>query len=778
MYIFKKLAILQFILIFICDVAAQEKRFTISGTVTDTDNGEDIIGVNIYVASLKTGVATNSYGFYSLSLPAGNYALEFSYLGYESQIINVNLSENKKIDIKLKIADNVLSEIVVSGEKKNQNVVNPEMSVQKLTSKVIKTIPAMMGEVDVIKAIQLLPGVQSVSEGSSSLSVRGGGHDQNLILLDESTVYNASHLMGFFSVFNNDIVRDVKLYKGDIPATFGGRLSSLMEVYTKEGNNQKYAANGGIGTISSRLMLEGPIVKDKASFIVAGRRTYADLFLLLSNDDGLSQSRLYFYDLNFKVNYRINSKNRIFMSGYLGNDVFGNSIADMGFGNKTFTLRWNHILTPKLFSNFTFVGSQYDYLIGIGFNEHISQYWKSKMRDFGGKADFTFHLNPQNNINFGYNYAYHVFFPGKGGGVGEKSIIKKFELPQKYACDHALYISNETTIAKKLVLRYGLRYSAFQNIGNGKKEYLLNNYEVVDSAVYKKGKIYFTQSRFEPRTGINYIINDQQSIKASYSRTAQYIQLASNSAAGSPLDVWFQVSKNIKPQLNDQFAIGYFRNFSKNTFESSVEIYYRNMKNVVDFKDRASLMGNSHIDEELRFGTGEAYGIEFLLRKNTGNFTGWISYTYSRSFRKIDEVNKGERYRSPYDRPNNISIVLSYEIRPKLTASASWVYATGIPVTYPTGRFEVEGTYVPIYSKRNEYRYPDYHRMDLAVVWTLSKPYHKFKHELNFSLYNAYGRKNPWTIFFQQEEDNTDVTYAEMLYLFSFVPSVTWNFWF
>jgi len=573
-------------------------------------------------------------------------------------------------------------------------------------------------------------------------------------------------------------VKDVKLYKGDIPATYGGRLSSLMEVHTKDGNNQKYAVNGGIGSISSRLMVEGPIVKDKASFIAAGRRTYADVFLLLSNDESLKSSRLYFYDANFKLNYRINSKNRVFLAGYFGKDMFGNNISEMGFGNKTFTARWNHILTPRLFSNFTFVGSQYDYLIGISFNEHIAQNWKSKMNDYGGKADFSFHANPQNVINFGYSYTYHVFFPGKGGGVGEKSIIKKFELHQKYAGDHALYISNETTLAEKLILRYGLRFSAFQNIGNGEKEYLLNNYVVVDSAIFKKGKIYHNQWRLEPRTGINYIINEQQSVKASYSRTAQYIQLASNSAAGSPMDVWFQVSKNIKPQMNDQFAIGYFRNLNKDTYETSIEIYYRNMKNVVDFKDRANLMGNSHIDQELRFGTGESYGVELLLRKNTGNLTGWISYTYSRSFRKIDEVNKGEKYRSPFDRPNNISIVLNYEISPRLNASASWVYATGIPVTYPTGRFEIEGVYVPIYSKRNEYRYPDYHRMDVAVVWKLSKPYHKLNHELNFSLYNAYGRKNPWTIFFQQEEDNPNVTYSEMLYLFSFVPSVTWNFWF
>ena len=767
--------LLLFLMIFFVSVG-QEKRFTISGTVTDSQDGEDIIGANIYVPKLRTGTATNSYGFFSLSLPEGNYEIEVKFLGYESQTIRVNLIENRKIDIKLKTSTTQLGEVIVTGEQKNHNIVTPEMSVQRLTSKTIKAIPAMMGEVDIIKAIQLLPGVQSVSEGTSSFSVRGGGHDQNLILFDEATVYNASHLMGFFSVFNNDIVKDVKLYKGDIPAIYGGRLSSLMEIHSKDGNNQSFAGCGGIGTISSRLMLEGPIAPGKASFLVAGRRSYADIFLPFAQDESLHDTRLYFYDLNLKLNYRVNTKNRFFLSGYLGYDLFANNIAEMGFGNKTFSARWNRIIAPRLFSNFTFVGSQYDYLIGVYLNEHVAQNWKSKIVDYGVKADFSFLINPQNSIHFGYNYTYHIYFPGKGGGVGDNTIIRKFELPQKFAGDHAVYISNQTTLFDRLAIRYGLRFSAFQNIGNGEKEYLLQNYEIVDSAIYKKGQIYHTQWRLEPRLSFNFIINDEHSVKLSYSRTAQYIQLASNSAAGSPFDMWFQVSQNIKPQLNDQVALGYFRNFANDMYESSIEVYYKDMKHVVDFKDRASIMANSHIDTELRFGTGNAYGTELLLRKNKGDFTGWISYTYSRSFRKIDEINDGNSYRSPYDRPNNVSIVLNYEMRPRLTLSATWVYATGIPVTYPTGRFEIEGTYVPIYSKRNEYRYPDYHRLDVAATWKLSKPEKRFSHELNFSLYNAYGRKNPWTIFFQQEEDNQNVTYAEMLYLFYFVPSVTWNF--
>ena len=740
------------------------------------NNGEDLIGVNIYIPSIKSGATTNTYGFYSLSLPRGDYELVVSYLGYETKNIPVKLSGDLRLDIKLEQAVNLLQEVVVTSEQKNVNVISSEMSVQKLSSKIIKAIPAMMGEVDIIKAIQLLPGVQSVSEGSSSFSVRGGGHDQNLILFDEATIYSASHLMGFFSVFNNDIIKDVILYKGDIPAVYGGRLSSLMDVRTKDGNNQHFAGSGGIGLISSRLMLEGPIVSDKASFIVAGRRTYADIFLPLAANESLHDNRLYFYDLNAKLNYRINDKNRVFVSGYMGNDLFANNIAEMSFGNKTLTARWNSILTPRLFSNFSFVASQYDYFIGLNFNENIAQDWKSRLRDFGFKADFSYHLNPQNNIKFGYNFSYHTFYPGEGGGVGENTIISKFKLPQKYSADQAIYISNETTLFEKLVLRYGLRYSIFHNIGNGKEELLLNNYAVTDTAIYKKGSVYHTQSRFEPRAGINYIFDGKHSVKASYSRTAQYIQLASNSAAGSPLDVWFQVSKNIKPQINDQLAVGYFRNFKNNMFETSIELYYKDMKHVVDFKDRASLLGNEYLDKELRFGTGYAYGVELMLRKNTGDLTGWVSYTYSRSYRKIDEVNNEEWYRSPFDRPNNVSVVLNYELSPRLTVSTNWVYATGVPVTYPEGRFEVEGTYVPIYSKRNEYRYPDYHRMDLSATWKLKPIKKKFNHELNLSVYNLYGKKNPWTIFFQQEEDRPDVTYAEMLYLFSVVPSITWNF--
>ncbi len=759
------------------NLSAQEKRYTISGNIRDAGNGEDLIGAGVIIAGTRTGTVTNAYGFYSLSLPAGKYTLEFSYIGYLKKEITVDLFADIKQNINLDINARELSEVVVSAESKNVNITKAEMSVEKLSAKAIKTVPALMGEVDVIKAVQLLPGVQSTSEGSSGFSVRGGSHDQNLILLDEATVYSASHLMGFFSVFNNDAIKDVTLYKGDIPATFGGRLSSLLDIRSRDGNNQRFSGTGGIGLISSRLTLEGPL-GEKATGLISGRRTYADLFLKLSTDEDLKNSTLYFYDMNAKLNFRIDDNNRIFLAGYFGRDKFGTKFAAMDFGNRTATARWNHIFSPKVFSNFTVIGSFYDYYLRSEISSQLKEEWKSKMNDYGFKADFSYLPNPHNNIKFGYNFMYHHFTPGKGGGLGEESIVGQIELPKEFAMENVLYVANETSIGEHLKLKYGLRFSTFQNISNGEEIDFLKDYNVEYTRKYKKGKVYHHQQQLEPRAGITYIFNDIHSVKASYSRTAQYIQLASNSTSGSPLDVWFQASQNVKPQLCDQFAIGYFRNFANNEYEASAEIYYKDMKNAVDFKDHAELLMNEDLEHELRFGKGYAYGLELMVRKNGGPFNGWISYTLSKSRRKIDDINDGDWYRSPYDKPHNISIVGNYEISPKWTVSANWVYASGTPVTYPTGRFQIEDSYVPIYSGRNEYRYPAYHRLDLSATLQLSKPGKRFKHELNFSLYNAYGRKNPWTIMFMQEDDQPDVSYAEQVYLFTFIPSVTWNFTF
>jgi len=576
--------------------------------------------------------------------------------------------------------------------------------------------------------------------------------------LDEAAVYNASHLMGFFSVFNNDAIKDVTLYKGDIPASFGGRLSSLLDIRTKDGNNQRYAATGGIGLISSRITAEGPF-GEKASAIVSGRRTYADVFLKLSNEEMQRNSILYFYDMNAKVNYRIDDNNRIFLAAYLGRDKFGFSdMVGMDFGNRTLTARWNHIFSPKLFSNFTLIGSTYDYYLKSEFTEQLGQELKTGLSDYGLKADFYYTHNHVHNVRFGYNFFYHSFHPGDGGGIGDESIIGRVSFPKKYAMENVGYIAVETNLDEKLKLKYGLRYTGFENID--------------------KGKITHHQQQFDPRVGATYIFNDSHSVKASYSRTTQFIQLASNSTSGSPLDFWFPASENVTPQKCDQYAAGYFRNFASNEYELSTEIYYKDLKDVVDFKDHAQLMLNENLEEELRFGQGYSYGMELMLRKTSGQLNGWVSYTLSRSMRQVDDINEGNWYRSPYDRPHNFSSLLSYDFSPKWSFSACWVYGSGTPVTYPTGRFQIEGYYVPIYSGRNEYRYPAYHRLDLSATWKLSPIGKRFKHELNFSLFNAYGRENVWTINFRPEDDNPDKYYAQKVSLFKYVPSITWNFTF
>ena len=773
----KYLYYILFLLLFNVELSAENRRYTISGNITDSSTGEDLIGATVYVEELKIGTTANTYGFYSLTLPEGKYNLVVAFIGYEQHIQNINLTRDIRHNVRLDPKSAVIGEIVVSSERRNANVSRAEMSVERISMQTLKRMPALMGEVDIIKAIQMLPGVQAAAEGTSGFSVRGGSHDQNLIILDEATVYNASHLMGFFSVFNNDAIKDVKLYKGDIPASYGGRLSSLLDVRSKDGNNQRFSATGGIGTISSRLTVEGPILSDNMSYLLSGRRTYADVFLIFAGEEDLRKSTLYFYDMNAKINYRIDDNNRIFLAAYLGRDKFENAIAGMNFGNQTLTMRWNHLFSSKLFSNFTLIGSVYDYYIKAELTPQIAMDWKSKLQDFGFKADLSYHLNPNNNIKFGYHSTYHLFSPGKGGGVGSESIITAFSVPNQHALEHAWFATNENKIGNRFTFKYGLRYTLFQNIGNGEKVYDLENYAIKDSAIHARGKFYHNSSEWEPRLGLVYQINDANSVKASYSRTAQFIQLASNSAAGSPLDVWFQATPNVKPQICDQYAVGYFRNFMNDMFETSVELYYKEMNNVIDFKDYANLMGNSDFEQEIRFGTGKSYGLELMVRKNEGNLNGWVSYTLSRARRTIEHVNNDKEYRSPYDKPNNISIVVNYELSRQWVVSANWIYATGMPVTYPVGRYEIEGRYVPIYSERNAYRYPDYHRLDLSATWSFKNNVsRRVKSELNFSLYNAYGRKNPWTIMFRQELDDLNKTYAEMVYLFSYVPSITYNF--
>lgn len=763
--------------------ASGGKKFTISGNIKDKSNGEELPGATVYVKGSQTGTVTNAYGFYSLSLQPGNYTLIYSYVGYNLIEKNIQLSADITWNVELELKQEVLQEAVITGVKKNENVTKTEMSVMKMDVKTISKIPALMGEVDIIKAIQLLPGVQSTSEGSSGFSVRGGSPDQNLIVLDEATVYNASHLMGFFSVFNNDAIKDVQIYKGDIPASSGGRLSSLLDVRMKDGNSKNFSATGGIGTISSRLTLEGPVIADRSSFIISGRRTYADMFLPLSSDKDLRENKLYFYDFNTKINYRINDNNRIFISGYFGRDVFKNDLFEMSNGNQTATFRWNHLFSKKLFSNFTMLYSKYDYKLGTASGTADAFEWTSKLEDIGAKGDFNYYINPENTLKFGASATYHTFDLGKAVGKGDESSVTDYILPKSYATEYAIYAGDEQTLFGCLTLKYGLRYSSFQDVGHA-SYYVYDKsnekeYTVIDTIHQTGTGAYKTYGGFEPRLGLTLTLNEVSSVKASYSRTRQYIHLAQNSTAGTPLDLWFPSSPNVKPQVADQYALGYFRNFKDNMFETSVEVYYKNMEHSIDFRNHADLLLNQAMEGELRFGKSWSYGAEFLVKKAEGKLNGWISYTLSKSERKITEINEGKIYPSSYDKPHNINIVLNYELSKRVCMSANWVYATGAPVTYPIGRAIIGGKVVPIYSDRNEYRLPDYHRLDLSLTLKgKEKPGKKWNGEWNFSVYNAYARKNAWAINFVQDEDNPNETYAEKIYLFSMIPSVTYNFHF
>jgi hypothetical protein len=781
MIIKKSIFLITLMLIFSLSANADSEilaeKYSISGHISDSKTGEMLLGATVYVSELKTGTVSNLYGFYSLSLPPGEYLLTYSFIGYTPAEMKIKLTENLTIPVELMSEEMQLEEIVITGERLDRNLRDTEMSVVKIQAKTIKEIPALFGETDVLRAIQLLPGVKPLAEGSTGFSVRGGSADQNLVLLDEATVYNAGHMLGFFSVFNNDAVKDVKLYKGDIPAEYGGRLSSLLDVRMKDGNSKNFSATGGIGLISSRLTLEGPIQKDETSFIVSGRRTYADLFIPLFGNEDLQGSKLYFWDLNAKINHTINENNRIFISAYAGRDVFKNEFAGMDLGNRTFTLRWNHLFSKKLFSNFTLLRSSYDYQLGTPEGEASSFEWKSKMVDYSAKADFTYFLNPENTIKFGASLIHHTFNPGEARGLGEESFFTEYVIPEKYAIESALYISNEQKVGALLTLKYGLRFSMFNNIGPDTLYRFDDNFEVIGNDPVRKGDIYNTYTHFEPRFGFNYLLSEVSSIKGSYSRTVQYIQLAQNSTAGTPLDIWFAASPNVKPQIADQGAIGYFRNFSDNMFEASAEVYYKNMRNAIDFKDHAYLLLNKEIEGELRFGKAWSYGTELMLRKQKGDLTGWVSYTLSAARRKIKEINDGLDYSAPYDRPHDISVVANYEISPRVTAGVNWVYSSGLPVTLPTGRAVWGNKIVPIYSDRNDYRLPAYHRLDVSVTL---KPREitgrKFYGEWNFSVYNAYARKNVWAINFIQEPNDPNAMYAEMTYLFSIIPSITYNF--
>jgi hypothetical protein len=755
-----------------------QKTVTLSGYIRDAESGERLAGVTVIETNQNTGVSTNAYGFYSLIIPEGGWGLRLSYIGYKTLIHSGSAGKNSTHDFTMERLDNQLGEVVIEAKRSDENVRAPSMGMVKLDVKTIKTIPSLLGEVDVVRVLQLMPGVQATSEGSTGFSVRGGGSDQNLILLDDAAVYNSGHLLGFFSIFNNDAVKNVTLYKGDIPAAYGGRLSSLLDVEMKEGDPRKIGFTGSVGTISSKLTIEGPIIKDRTTFLIAGRRTYADLFLPFAKEEDLHDIKLYFYDFNFKLSDVLNENNRLYLTGYTGRDIFKNKFSAIEFGNQTGSLRWNHIYSSKLFMNLSLIYSRYNYDLGTpdSGTGSFSFSWDSHLTDYSPRLDFTHYLTDNHKLRYGASVIYHEFFPGEVRGIGSTSGETYFKLPSSYALESGLYISDEYKVAGNLILKYGLRLAMFQNIGPGTYYEFDNEYTPVDSTVYPAGEIFKTYSALEPRIAFTYLINDISSVKGSYSHTAQFIALAQNSSSGTPLNIWFPASPNVEPQLCDQFAAGYFRNLRNDNFEVSGEIYYKNFRSLIDFRDHAQLFLNQYLEGELRRGRGYSYGIETMLRKNEGFFTGWISYTYSRSFRTVPEINNGNRYPSLYDKPHTINLVTTFAISQRITASSTWTYATGLPLTLPTGRALIGNALIPIYSDRNSARMDDYHRLDISIsLMGKQKPDRKWHSELNLSVYNVYNRHNAWSINFVQDAEDPYITYAEKTYLFSVIPALTYN---
>ena len=750
---------------------AQDK-FTLSGYVKDASSGEELIGATIYIEELKSGGTTNVYGYYSLTIPKGNYHIRYSYIGFESNTALIDLSKNQIRDLELKVQESTLSEVVIKGEADDANIRSAEMGVVKMDIKEINKIPVLFGEMDIIKTLTLMPGVSSGGEGKGGFYVRGGNTDQNLILLDEAPVYNASHLMGFFSVFNSDAIKDMTLYKAGIPAKFGGRLSSVLDVHMKEGNQKKYSVSGGLGLISSRLTVEGPIVKDKGSFIVSGRRTYADVLYGLFDKD-FSDMSLFFYDLNAKANYRIGENDRVFISGYFGKDKLGTEKFGFNWGNTTGTLRWNHLFNSRLFSNTTLIYSSYNYQINI--TQSNSEFEiSSGIEDYHVKQDFTFFANTDNTVKFGMDVIYHTFKPGDLISAGELQ-IDNIIIDKKHAFESGIYLSNEQKFGSRIKFDYGIRLSMFNEVGPGSVYQYNQDGDITDEQTYNKGEVMKTYMEPEPRLSMSYLLNESSSLKASFQRNAQYIHLLSASTSDNPTDVWVPSSSLIKPEKANQYSVGYFRNFLNNTFETTIEVYYKDMYDLVDYKDGADILLNEHVEADLVFGKGRSYGVELLFKKSLGKFTGWVGYTLSKTERQFEAINSGDWFSARQDRTNDVSVVGMYDINDRLAVSASWLFYTGDAVTMPSGQYLIDGNIVPLYTERNGYRMPDYHRLDLSLTLK-GKQTQKFQSSWNFSIYNAYARQNAYSISFEESETVPGTMEAVQFSLFSIIPSVTWNF--
>lgn len=768
-----------------------QSKVTLSGYVRDKTNGEALIGAAIYVKEISAGASTNVYGYYSLTVPSGNYTVDISYVGFKSNRQQLALTKDTKLDVDLDSEASELQEVVIVADEEEQNKVqSTEMSTTKLDIKTITKMPAFLGEADIIKSLQMTPGVSTVGEGSSGFNVRGGSVGQNLLLLDEAPVFNSSHMLGFFSAFNPDAVKDVKLYKGGIPSRYGGRLSSLLDIRMKEGNNKETDVQGGVGTVFSRLAIESPIVKDKGSFIVAGRRSYIDVLAAPLLDD----FSLNFYDLTAKANYKINDNNRVYLSGYFGRDNFGfGSGQGLSWGSQTGTLRWNHLFNPKLFSNFSVIYSRYDYELEFGDDSDDKLNWNSEITNFIIKPEFSYFIGRNNELNFGGEFIRYTFAPanttGKSGGEAFDNTIAK-----KYGDEAAAFVSNTTHINPSLSLEYGIRLSNFRYIGPGPVYTFSDTIPgkrrtVVSEKQYDDGETIASYTNWEPRVSVNYKVNDDNAVKISYNRTAQYVHLISNTVSSNPLDLWTPSSNNIKPQIGDQFAVGYFRNFAQNTWEASVEGYYRMLENQVDYINGAELLQNKYIEGDLLSGDGRAYGLEFYLHRKTGRLNGWVSYTLSRSELKIDGINKGEWYPATYDQTHNLKLAAFYEINKRWSVSSNFVFTTGTPTTTPTSKYYVQGIVVPhnANDSKNNYRLTNYHRLDVAFRLDGKTVRRNGKARKNqdywvFSIYNLYGRRNAFTIDFKQIDERfstgqiIETEAIRTSILGTMVPSVSYNF--
>ena len=767
-----------------------QEKFTLSGTIADLKTKETLIGVNVFILETKTGITTNEYGFYSITLPKGEYTISISYVGYQVIEEKVSLNSNIKKNILISESSQLLKEVVIVDNKKRVDIRKPEMSVNKLTIQEIKEMPVIFGEVDIIKSILTLPGVTNAGEGQSGFNVRGGSADQNLVLLDEATIYNSSHLFGLFSVFNPDAIKDLKLYKGGIPARYGGRLSSVLDIYQKEGNKNDFHMNGGIGLISSRILAEGPIVKGKGSFVVAGRASYAHLFLKLVDNPNLA----YFYDLNTKLSYSLNEKNDIYLSGYFGRDVFQlNDSFVNTYGNTVINFRWNHLFSEKLFSNLSLIYSDYYYGLNldlIGFN------WDSGIKNYNIKYDFKHYLSDKLKLTYGINSNYYDFNPGKIEPTRPDSGINEDQLDKKYALENAIYIDAEHQISNKIAVSYGVRVSSFLRLGNQTLNTYANNqpvifnpnFQIYESAEpigtvnYGKNETVAKFENLEPRLAISYTFNENQSIKASYNRMSQYLHLISNTQSPTPLDVWAPSDNFLKPQLLDQVALGYFQNIKDDEYSLELETFFKKIKNRVDYIDGANLIANEAIERVVLNGQARAYGLEVLFRKNTGRFKGWLSYTLSRTEQKVEGrtaietgINNGDWYKTGFDKLHNLAIVANYKWTEKWRFSANLIFQTGQPVTFPDGQYEYEGITVPNFSSRNENNLPSYHRLDVSATLTPHKnKKRKWQAEWVFGIYNLYNRMNAASITFRQN-DETASNEAIRLSIFGIVPSATYN---